>query len=512
MQKAGIDRLRFAPTIPLMVMIVIISGCMNLGPDYNKPDIGVASPEQFISGGVVSEPGAPFDDRWWEVFRNPEINKLVEDVVRNNWDIKKAAARVLEIRANFTQTRADRFPSATWKGSGSRTNKNVDVEIPGPLSIGPGGQVTVGPSSSVSVNADIEQFNLSLPVTFELDLWGRLARAEEAARADLLQAEESRRTIIQSLIAEAVSLYLTIESIERRIQVADLTVQNYRRNLDIIEWRYERGLVDVLSLRQSRRVLAQAETNLPALRQDLGTAQQRLAVLAGRYPETMAPKTHPEDYYKKLDPIPPGLPAELLLRRPDVNAAEAALRALNARVGVAKASRFPVISLTGNFGFASDDLGKLFEPDSQLFSFAMNLAGPIFNAGKLKAVQKASEARYQQGVAEYAKTVLTAFREVEAALLTRKEQLERRELTLNWLQEARAAQRAAESRYERGLTSYLNVLESTRARYVAEESLILIDMAIMTNRVTLHRALGGGWDKAVNNKSKLNDKDENGKS
>ena len=271
------------------------------------------------------------------------------------------------------------------------------------------------------------------------------------------------------------------------------SINNYRDSLEVVNRRYERGLVSILDLRQARRTLAQAEARLPSLRQDLGTTQQQLSVLLGRYPKTRQARQHAEDYYKQLDPVPPGLPSDLLLRRPDIRAAEANIRALNARVGERLAARFPRITLTGNLGYSSDELSELFRPESFLWSWAAGLVQPLFNAGKLIARQREAEARYQQGSAEYAKTVLTAFSEVENALLTREEQLQRRERLLNFLEEARATQRVAESRYQRGLVEYLDVLESQQTRFQAEENVVLVDFAILNNRVNLHRSLGGGW-------------------
>jgi multidrug efflux system outer membrane protein len=332
-----------------------------------------------------------------------------------------------------------------------------------------------------------------MPASFELDLWGRLARSEEAAVADLLQAEENRRSIAQTSVADGVSLYLQIESIERRIQITEKSIGIYRRSLELTERRYNRGLTTILDVRQARRTLISTEAKLPTLRQDLGIKQHMLAILLGHYPKTKAPRSHPEDYFKRLAPVPPGLPSELLTRRPDIRAAEASLKALNARVGVAHASRFPSIRLTGSFGYSSSELQDVFDPASELWNIALGITQPIFNGNKLRAAQRSAELRYEQGVIDYSKTVLRAFSEVEGALLTRQEQLTRRDKVLDYLMEARAAQEVAESRYQKGLTSYLNVLVSQQARYSAEESLVQVDLAILNNRVTLHRSLGGGW-------------------
>jgi len=180
------------------------------------------------------------------------------------------------------------------------------------------------------------------------------------------------------------------------------------------------------------------------------------------------------------------------LRRPDIRAAEAQLKALNAQIGVAKASRFPSIGLTGSYGYASEELSNLFQPGAA-WSLLAGLAQPLFDAGRLKANQRAAEARYAQGIAGYSKTVLNAFKEVENALLTRRKQIERRTDVLSFLVEARATQRVAEARYVRGLVDYLTVLNAQQTRFQAEDQLLLVELTILANRVTLHRALGGGW-------------------
>lgn len=461
--------------LAVLAALLALNSCMKLGPDYQRPDTGIEVPTSYQCGPGETE-GLQFEDRWWEVFGDPELNQLVEDVLTNNLDIRKATAAILEVRAQFVQARADRFPNLNLQGEAVRQHRQMIGVVPG---------------QSFSVETDV--YTVSLPASFEVDLWGRLARAEEAARAEFLRAEENRRTVAQTVVAETISLYLRMESFERGLQITRQLIQTLRRSLTLVESRYERGLASVLDVRQARRTLARAEAVLPSIRQDLGTTQQQLAVLLGRYPETGPPRPQPEDYFKRLDPVPAGLPSDLLLRRPDIRAAEAQLMALNAQVGASRASRFPRITLTGAYGYSSDELDGLFQPESELWDLALGLVQPLFDAGKLKAGQRAAEARYQQGVAEYAKTVLTAFAEVESAFLTREEQLKRRDHVVNFVLDARATQRIAESRYERGLVDYLTVLDAQQTRFEAERDLLEVDLAILTNRVTLHRALGGGW-------------------
>ena len=446
--------------------IILLAGCMKVGPDFRKPDMDSQVRESYQHTSSDVEMGKSID-RWWVAFNKPELDQVVENVLSNNLDIRKALAVISEMRAYFVESKADRYPSLSLKGEARRQRI-----LPG-------------------IEADL--YNLSLPASFEIDLWGRLARAEEAALASLTQTEENARIVAQTIVSEAITVYFQIESLERKIQITAQIIENYRRNLAFVERRYERGLTSILDLRQARRILAQTESTLPSLRQELGIKQQKLAVLSGQYPETRSARTQPEDYFKLPSPIPPGLPSDLLLLRPDIRAAEATLRALNAKIGVAKGNRFPRITLTGSFGYSSSELNQLIMPGSSLWNIAFGALSPIFDAGKLKAGQRAAEAQFQQGLADYAKTVLTAFSEVESALLTRKEQLEKRRKMLTFLAEAKATQKVAENRYERGLVDYLTVLDAQQARFQAEESVVLVELAILSNRVTLHRALGGGW-------------------
>lgn len=458
-------------------LLIFGNGCIKMGPDFQKPAPDTPIPATFQHQGHAQALPYP-EDPWWEDFNNPEINRVVEEVLSRNLDIQRATAVIQEMEARVTQVRADRFPQVGVQAQASRDKRSETQRIPGTPFTGGG---------------TLSSYSLSLPASFELDLWGKLARAEEASRAELLQAEENRRALAQSVIAEAVTLQLQIEALERRIQIVEQSIETYRQSLGFVERRYKRGLSPVFDVRQARRTLARAESTLPPLLQELGMLQQRLAVLTGAYPRAKTPAPQPEDYYRPLPTIPAGLPSELLLRRPDILSAEARLQALNALIGVARASRFPRLSLTGSLGYGTTELKQLFEPESTLWGLAMGITQPLFDAGRLKAGQEAAEARYRQGVAEYAKTVLNAFSEVEGALLTRREQTERRERVVQFLTEARAAQRLAEARYERGLVDYLNVLTAQLTRFGAEEDLVLVDLAILTNRVTLHRALGGGW-------------------
>jgi multidrug efflux system outer membrane protein len=446
-------------------------GCINLGPDYNRPDLGIQVPESYEFEPTEKQT-LEVEDRWWEVFDDRELNQLVEDALKYNWDIKQAAARILEVRARYVQVRSGRFPAVDVGGIRDRRQ------------IGGG---------EFRDNFIVDTYELTAAASFELDLWSRLKKASRAAWEDILREEENRRAVAQAVVAETSALYLDMEAVERRLQIAEQSIRAFRQSLQFAEIRYRRGLTSVLDVRQASRVLAGAETLVPQLEQDLGIIQQQLSVLLGRYPETRAPRRQPEDYFKRLAPVPPGLPSDLLMRRPDIRAAEAQLRSLNDLVGVAKAARLPRITLTGEYGWSSEDLNKLLRTENIIWNLTAGLVQPVFDAGRLKAGQRAAEARYEQGAAEYVKAVLDAFADVERALLTRELQLDRREREITFLTEARATQRVAQNRYVKGLVNYLDVLNAQITRYQAEDSLVLVDLTLLRNRVALHRALGGSW-------------------
>jgi multidrug efflux system outer membrane protein len=434
------------------ILFTGLNGCINLGPDYQRPELGVKIPGSYQNDRSEPALNPVIEDRWWQDFEDPELNELVEEVLKRNWDLKQAAARILESRAQFVQVRSDRGRGRT-----------------------------------------ITTHQLNFPALFEIDLWSRLAKASEAARNDILVNEENRRTIAQTLVAETINLYLQIEASERRLQIADQSIKAFKRSLQFVDTRYRRGLTSALDVRQARRLLAGAETRVPQLQQELGILQQQLSVLLGRYPETRPARPQPADYYRQPDPVPTGLPSTLLLRRPDIRAAETRLMALNQRIGSAKAARFPQITLTGSYGWNADGKDRLFKSDSVIWNFSRGVVQPLMDADRLKARQRGVEAQYQQAVSDYTNAILNAFAEVEGALLTRKKQLERREREIIFLEEARATQRVAQNRYIKGLIEYLDVLDAQQTRFTAEGNLVLVDLNILTNRVNLHRALGGSW-------------------
>ncbi|MBU8921637.1 MAG: efflux transporter outer membrane subunit [Bacteroidales bacterium] len=475
--KIELSGFRISIAIALVAFSVLLASCsvpfLKAGPDHERPETVEVpiSYENLATDTTMSYDGTA----WWHTFGDPGLDRLVEETIAGNLDIRRATAVVREFSSYVTQSRADRLPSINLSGSYQRQYMPA-TSIPGMTS-----------------ERESESYNASAAAAFEIDLWGRLSRAEEAARATLLASRENRRTIMHSMISETVSLYIQLSTSEKRIMLSEENISAAGKSLRIVRSRYERGIASILELKQAERTLAQAESTLPQLHQNLGTARQRLSVLVGRYPSSKTHSPATDDYRLDLSPVPPGLPSDLLEKRPDILAAEARLHSAAARVGVAKSNLFPRISLTGSYGYTSEELSDLFTPDNILWNLVAGVTQPLFNSGKLIAAKNVAWAQYEQSAIDYAKTVLQAFAEVESTLLTRDRQIEKREKILIFVNKAREVERIASARYERGISGYLSVLDAMQARYQAEENLLLVDLSILTNRVTLHRALAGRW-------------------
>ena len=256
------------PWIFLVGLTLILStgltGCINLGPDYQRPDLDLEIPESYQNDPAEQTAAPVIADRWWQDFGDTELNMLVEEVLKRNWDLKQAAARIIEARAQYVQVSADRWPQVGF-------DYDWDTRHSGAAKSGRGETHTT--------------HQQTFPALFEIDLWSRLAKASKAARDDILVDEENRRTVAQTLVAETINLYLQIEAVERRLQIADQSIAAFERSLQFVDTRYRRGLVSVLDVRQARRILAGAEVRVPELQQQLGISQQQLSALLGRYPK-----------------------------------------------------------------------------------------------------------------------------------------------------------------------------------------------------------------------------------
>ncbi len=455
-------------------LTLVITGC-TLGPDYERPDL--EAPEAFIQS--IDEGESIANLRWWELFEDPALRSLVEVALVENQNIAIAAARVEEARAQLGFVRADQFPRVDAGGQASRGNT---AEL-------------ISPELGIT-----ETYALSATLSFEVDLWGKLRRSTEAARAELLATEEAKRAVTITLIADVASAYLLLRDLDARREITEQTVKSRQESLAIIEARFEKGTVPMIDVNQAEVEEADAAAELASLEREVVQAGNLLSILIGRNP---GPIVRGQMLNQQAFPpaVPAGLPTDLLDRRPDVQQAEFSLAAQTARIGVAQALRLPSLNLTGTGGLVSNDIDDLFDSDSELWIIGGDFFGPLFDMGKSKRQVEIERARTEQLLQEYELTVRQALREVEDSLVairTYRDELVARE---RQAAAARSAATLSRARYDGGVTSYLEVLDSERSLFQAELAESQTRRAQLVSVVELYKALGGGWDPDVANQT-----------
>ena len=458
-----------------------------VGPDYSRPETAAATSDGYFNAGTHNEDVNDFADvdRWWEQFGDPTTALLVREALENNYNLKAAAARVLQAQASLAETHGRRLPDISYNLNRDRSKRSFNLGS-GPFA----GRFIV---MSTTWSQDIS-------VAYILDLFGKLRRSERAAWAEMLAAQANGQALLNSIIATVINARVNIATIGRRLAIARSNTESRQRTLEIVERRYEHGLVGPVDIRLSRENLAASKALEPVIELSLITAHHALDVLLAHRPGSSDELPQTLSDLPDLGPVPIGLPASLLDRRPDVRAAEFSLRAANERIGVSIAQLYPDLTLTGNYGFSADTIEDIFQQDeTEIYAAIFKLAQPIFKGGQLRAQIDATEARYAELAANYAGTVLTAMREVEDALVT--EQMLQTQLKYARVQfrEASAAESLSRQRYQRGVEGILTVLVSERRRRMSEEELTILKGRLWTTRVNLFLALGGDWDYQNNN-------------
>ncbi len=448
----------------IVLALAGLSGCM-LGPSFEKPRVG--TPEVYRSDPAPSD--SIVNLQWWTLFQDPMLDTLVHTALENNKSILIAASRVEEARAALGFTKADQYPRLDLQGNATR------------------GDLVNG----VSLGSTQNNFYIAPVLSWELDFWGKYRSATEAARSEMIASEYNLRTLQIGLISDVVSTYFLLIDYRHRLEIARQTLALREESLDIIQKRFDQGIIPEIDLFQARIQREIAAAAIPAFERRVVAIQNGLSILLGQLPVEFSPGEGP-DLISDPPEIPAGLPAQLLERRPDVAEAEYRFRAQNARIGVAVALRLPDISLTGLFGLASNDLSSITSDDLG-WSVSGGLFGPIFNFGKNLRRVDIEEERTRQALLQYENVVLQAFRDVEDALTgvrTYREQLDAKQ------RERYSAQRAAalsRSRYDKGVTSYLEVLEAERSLFSVELEYSDIRQQYNNAYVVLYKALGGGW-------------------
>ncbi|HUT46778.1 MAG TPA: efflux transporter outer membrane subunit [Sedimentisphaerales bacterium] len=456
------------------------AGCM-VGPDYSRPETPAETSGAYFHAGLHKQDvnDCADADRWWEGFGDPTTAQLVRRALENNYDIKAAAARVLQAQAALAEMRGRQRPDVSYNISRDRSKRSFNLGG-GPF----GGRFSV---MSTTWSQDIT-------VNYILDLFGKLKHAERAAWADMLASEASEQALTNSIIAGVINSRINIATIQRRLSIARANTESRQSTLEIVERRYAQGLVGPVDIRLARENLAASKAAEPAVELSLITARHALDVLLARPPGSSEDLPETLEELPDLEPVPIGVPARLLDRRPDVKTAELALRSANERIGVSIAQLYPDLSLTGSYGANADRWRDIWESYSETYGLLMRLAQPIFKGGQIRAQIDAAKARYAELAANYAGTVLTAMREVEDALVSEQMLQNQLQHTGRRFLEAKAAEELSRQRYQQGLTGFLVVLETERRRRIAEEQLTILKGQIWATRVNLYLALGGDWN------------------
>jgi multidrug efflux system outer membrane protein len=454
----------------------VLAGC-TLGPDYKRPAVETPAAWRYGADGTSSIGGLG----WWELFRDPVLQGLIRTALDENKDVLVAVARVAEARAQLGVARGGQFPEVN--GSSSYTNQRFS-ENSFPFNALPG---------SANINPQQDFYRTGLDMTFELDLWGRLRRATEAARADLLASEANRRTVLTTLVSDVAQTYFDLLELDREAAIDRRTLQSRQASLDLVRKRFDAGLAAELDVRQAEQELAAAAATVPDAERRVVQTENRLSILLGQNPGPIERGTALSG--QRMPPaVPAGLPSDLLERRPDVRQAEEKLVAANARIGEAKAAFFPRISLTGMFGLESASLSDLFTGPARVWQAGPTMTLPIFNAGRIASNFHATEAREQQALIQYRQTIQQAFRDVEDALIAHRKADEIRVQRELRVRAARQALALADLRYTEGLAAYLEVLDAQRQLFAAEIELASTTRDQLTAVVRLYKALGGGWE------------------
>ena len=450
----------------------LIAGCA-IGPDYKRP--AVAEPPTF-RGQETPEAVSFADAPWWEVFQDPILKTLIQEALRNNYDAAIAAARVQEARANVGVARSDYFPSLNSNVGASRTK------------VGPG---VLGGAGGPVPNAT-NFYSASTIMSWELDVWGRIRRLNEAARAALLATEDARRAVWLTLVSDLAQAYFEMLALDVRLQIARDSTAAYQRTYDLFLDRLNLGVASKLETSRALGALSDAQANIPQLESDIVAKENQISTLLGKAPGPIA-RGKPMYDQVVVPSVPAGLPSTLLERRPDLRQAEQALVSANARIGVAKAEFFPKLSLTALLGTASPEVSALTGGSATIWAVSGLVSGPLLNAGRTLGTYRASVAQWDQARLQFEQTVLLALREVSDAL-TRLTRLSSAETAQDMAVKALGeAVEHAMDRYRQGLANYFEVLEAQQQLYPAQNALAQIRQNRLLAYAQLYRALGGGW-------------------
>jgi multidrug efflux system outer membrane protein len=459
-------------SIALLSAALLLSGCA-VGPNYKRPTVAV--PTTYRGAVPDSTPQTETislgDQKWWDIFQDEQLRSLIRTALQQNYDLRIAASRILEARAQLGITRADQFPTLS-AGAGIADVRTAQSKF-----------LPVFETSTGQVN---------LSAAWDLDFWGKYRRATEVARANLLASEWARQEVVSTLVANVASAYFQLRALDLQLEISKRTLDSRQESLRLTQILANGGATSLLDVRQAEQLVFTASAEIPALEQQVEQQENFLSILLGQNPGDI-PRGQTLTEQHQPPQVPPGLPSSLLERRPDIRQAEEQLVAANAEIGVARAAYFPDISLSGSGGFQSSALTNLFSGPAGAWSFGASLAQPIFTAGRLRSGVRLAEAQQQTTALFYQQSIQEAFRSVSDALVAYRKTREFRTQQDLLFQSAEDAARLSHMRYTGGATGYLEVLTNETNAFSAELGLVQARLNELLAVVQLYEALGGGW-------------------
>jgi multidrug efflux system outer membrane protein len=472
MKRKGREPIASLPALVVFLLFLFLSGCA-VGPNYRRPNVN--TPAVFRGASGAAQQASIADLPWWEVFKDETLKDLIKTSLANNYDLEAAIARVEQARQVAAEARSQYFPAINYS---TVITYGHNQFINSPVSISPGAQ----------------GFLLAIAsATWEADLWGRIRRMNEGARAQYLATEEARRGVMLTLASDVSQAYFELLGLRLQLDIARETIQSYTATLKLFNDRLQEGLGNALQTSRATADLAVAAASARDLERLIALKENQISVLMGKNPGAIETKVKLLE--ETVPPaIPAGLPSALLERRPDVLAAAQKVRYANAQVGVAKSAYFPRIGLTTFFGKLSTPLADVTSGNTNAWSLGANISGPIFQGGAIKAQNRQAVAYWEEARVQYLQTALSAFRDVADALVSREQFDNIREDLIRGVQSSEEAVRLARMRYVEGLSNYNEVLEAQQRLYPAQLSLAQTEISRRLVVVQLYKALGGGWN------------------
>jgi multidrug efflux system outer membrane protein len=453
-------------TLMKRTLVLVLSGtlaaCAAVGPNYQKPVVTV--PEQWYGVSGTANDQSIAEVAWFDLFGDPALRSLIEEALKNSYDVRIAAERVEEARARYGIAGAARYPDADYQVRAGFGREGGDT----------------GAAVAANVGA-----------AWELDLWGRIRRLNEAARAQYLASEEGRHAVQLALVSEVAAAYFDLRELDAELDITRLTVGAFQNTVDLFNNRLRGGTASGLETSRAEALLANAAAQIPLIERDIIATENQLNVLTGHMPGPIARGAALAEQPLPAD-VPAGLPAALLLRRPDVRAAEQALIAANANIGVAEAAFYPTLSLTGLLGVQSSDLSELFT-EGRAWNIQAGLLGPIFNAGRLRNQRRIAVAQFDAALAQYEQSVTRALADASTSIVTLEKLAAAETARDRALRANEEAVRLVNLRYESGFSAYFEVLDAMQQLFVAQNNLARTRRDRLVALVQLYRALGGGW-------------------